>query len=144
MEEFIHDSKWPHFFPPRATARSPQARGPTEAAWPYATATATWDLSERLCDLHHHSLQCQILKQPGIEPTSSWILVGFVSTKPQRQLPGHIFLNSTSIQAQLTLKHKYFTAKGLILFYISVNSEFFPVLKDAHLWWIEPPNASFA
>ena len=58
----------------------------------YTTATATWDLS-CIYDLHHSSQQCQILNslseaaRPGIEPTSSWILVGFVSTEPQWELP---------------------------------------------------------
>ena len=30
----------------------------------YATAKATWDLSH-ICDLHHSSWQCQILKPPS-------------------------------------------------------------------------------
>ena len=47
-------------------------------------ATATWDPSF-ICDLHHSSWQCQILNplsKPGIEPTSSWVLVGFVTAEP--------------------------------------------------------------
>ena len=31
--------------------------------------------------------------RPGIEPASSWILVGFVTTEPQRELPDLIFVN---------------------------------------------------
>ena len=53
-----------------------------------ATATATRDPSP-FCDLHDSSWQCQILNlRPGIEPASSWILVGFVSTdaEPQSEL----------------------------------------------------------
>ena len=48
----------------------------------YTTATATCDPSH-VCDLHHSSQQHQILnplRRPGIEPASSWILVGFVTT----------------------------------------------------------------
>ena len=54
----------------------------------YTTATVTWDLS-CVCDLHHSSRQRQIpdpLIEPGIEPKSSWIRVGFVSAAPQWEL----------------------------------------------------------
>ena len=53
----------------------------------YGTATATPDL-RRVCSLHHSSRQCQILNwsRPGIQPTSSQILVRFVSTEPWRDL----------------------------------------------------------
>ena len=37
-----------------------------------------------VCDLPHSSWQCQ---SPGIEPKSSWILVGFVTIEPQWELP---------------------------------------------------------
>ena len=30
---------------------------------------------------------------PGIEPTSSWISVGFISTPPQEELPSHCYTN---------------------------------------------------
>ena len=51
----------------------------------YATATAMPDPSH-ICDLHHSSLQRQILNtlsRARDEPASSWILVGFVTTEPQ-------------------------------------------------------------
>jgi len=56
----------------------------------HSTATATRDPS-RVCDLHHSSQQRQILThwvRPGIEPVSSRILVKFVTTEPQGELPG--------------------------------------------------------
>ena len=63
----------------------------------YTTATATSDLS-RVCDLHHSSGQHRILnplsRRPGIEPTSSWILVRFVSTEPQGEILRWQFLNN--------------------------------------------------
>ena len=46
----------------------------------YTTATASPDPSG-VCDLHHSSWQRWILNpwaRPGIEPTTSWFLVGFV------------------------------------------------------------------
>ena len=55
----------------------------------YATATATWALS-RVCDLRHSSWQRQILNPlggAGIKYVSSWILVRFITTKPQWELP---------------------------------------------------------
>ena len=58
----------------------------------YTTAAATWDLS-LVCNLYHSSGQCQILNwvRPGIKPASSWILVGFLITEPQRELPMKLF-----------------------------------------------------
>ena len=45
----------------------------------YATATAMPDPS-RLYDLHHSSQQCQThWARPGIQPATSWFLVGFVN-----------------------------------------------------------------
>ena len=47
----------------------------------YTTATASQDLSH-ICDLQHSTWQCWSLThwvRPGIEPTSSWMIVGFVS-----------------------------------------------------------------
>ena len=47
--------------------------------------TATPDLG-LICSLHHSSGPHQIpthWARPGIKPTSSWILVGFVTTEPQ-------------------------------------------------------------
>ena len=61
--------------------------------WPTPQLTAMPDPS-RICDLHHSSQQCQILNplsRPGIKPTSSWFLVGFISAAPQRELP-YMFL----------------------------------------------------
>ena len=55
----------------------------------YTTATATLDPS-LVCNLHHSSRQHQILNplvRPGIKPASPWTLFGFVTTKPQRELP---------------------------------------------------------
>ena len=47
----------------------------------YTTATATQDLSQ-VCNLHHSSQQHWILNplsRPGIEPATSWFLVGFIN-----------------------------------------------------------------
>ena len=55
------------------------------------TATTTRDPGH-VCEPHDSSWHTRSLAhthcaRPGIEPTSSWILVGFVSTAPQRELP---------------------------------------------------------
>ena len=55
----------------------------------YAMATATRD-PNRICNLHHSSWQHRILNplsKARVEPASSWILAGFVSTTPQWELP---------------------------------------------------------
>ena len=60
----------------------------------YATATASQEPSH-VCNLHHSSQQCRILThwvKPGIEPKSSWILIGFVSTEPRLELLPFSFL----------------------------------------------------
>ena len=54
----------------------------------YATATATQDPS-CICNLPHCSQQCCILnpvREARVEPTSTWVLVGFVSAVPQWEL----------------------------------------------------------
>ena len=54
----------------------------------YTTATAMPDL-HCVGDLHHSSWQHQILNalvRLGIEPVSSWILVGFVTAEPRPEL----------------------------------------------------------
>ena len=55
----------------------------------YTTATATQDPSH-ICGLHNSSWQHWSLThwvRPGIEPTSSWILVRFIIVEPQWELP---------------------------------------------------------
>ena len=59
----------------------------------HTTATSTPD-PRHICDLHHSSRPCWILNpliRPGIEPTTSWFLVGFVSAAPRRILPEPLF-----------------------------------------------------
>ena len=75
-----------------AACESSQAGGlnrATAAELPaYTIATAMQDLSS-VCNLHHSSGQCRNLThwaKPGIEPKTSWFLVGFVSTAPLREL----------------------------------------------------------
>ena len=58
----------------------------------YATAAAIQDLSY-ICDLHYSSQQCQILN-PGIEPSTSWFLVGFISAVLQWELHVKEFVNA--------------------------------------------------
>ena len=81
-----------HFFfkaTPAAYMEVPSLRIESELQLPaYSTATVTRGLSH-ICDLHHSSRQCRSpthWARPGIEPTSSWILVRFVSTVPQWEL----------------------------------------------------------
>ena len=48
----------------------------------YTTATATQDPIQ-VCDLCHSSWQHWILNSPSKARVSSWILVGFITAKPQ-------------------------------------------------------------
>ena len=58
----------------------------------YTRATAMQDLSH-ICDLHHSSWQYQILNllSKARDQTYSWILVGFITTEPQKELPRELF-----------------------------------------------------
>ena len=53
----------------------------------YTTAIARRDLSYA-CNLHHSTPQHQILNllRPGIKPVSSWVLAGFITAEPQKDL----------------------------------------------------------
>ena len=58
--------------------------------WPlaYTTAKTMPDL-RGICDLHHSSRQhrfLSLLSEARVEPTSSWMLVGFISPEPQQEL----------------------------------------------------------
>ena len=64
-----------------------QTRGPVGAQLPaYATATATKDLS-RVCatytTAHGNAGSLTHSTRPGIEPATSWFLVGFISAAPR-------------------------------------------------------------
>ena len=61
----------------------------------YTTATATQDPS-CIWDLHHSLAHVNAAfltdwVKPGIEPVSSWMLVGFITIEPQWELPLSIF-----------------------------------------------------
>ena len=59
----------------------------------YATATEMPDMS-LTCDLHHSLQQCWILdplSKARDKPTSSWIVVGFVSAEPQWEVLFFLF-----------------------------------------------------
>ena len=76
----------------------------------YARTTATPDLS-RVFDLHHSSWQRPILnplRRPGIEPVTSWFLVGFISTVARQELP-HNFLTSKEVRV-LQPQSEYFSS----------------------------------
>ena len=64
------------------------------------------DLSH-ICNLHHSSWQHRILThwaRPGIEPTSSWMLVTFVSAEPQRELSEILFFKPALFSNTLSKK----------------------------------------
>ena len=65
----------------------------------YTTATATKDPSH-VCDLYHSSHQLRILsplRGQGSNPITSWILVKFVTTEPQWELPRVYFFNKKRV-----------------------------------------------
>ena len=51
---------------------------------PYTTATT---VSETYTTAHSNASSLTHWERPGIKPESSWILVGFISIVPQRELP---------------------------------------------------------
>ena len=85
----------------------------------YTSAIATTDPS-LVCKLHHSSWQCQILNplRPVIEPVTSWILVGFVTTEPQWELP---LLKTFFEDIYLVLSIKSCTKRSGFLLHILSN-----------------------
>ena len=75
---------------------------PRATAAGYHTATAMRDPSH-VCNLHHSSRQnagsLTHCVRPGIELASSWILVGFTSAVPPRELLPALFCTGSSIVA---------------------------------------------
>ena len=56
----------------------------------YTTATAMQDLScvsATYTTAHGNTESLTHRVRPGIEPSSSWIVVGFVTVEPQQELP---------------------------------------------------------
>ena len=78
-------------------------------------ATATWDLSHSATytTAYGNARSPTHWARPGIEPMSSWILVGFVSATPQQELP--ILISNTNkgttstllLRASFTKLHVY-------------------------------------
>ena len=74
---------------PAAYGRS-QARGRIGATPASLHHNHSHTGSEGICDLRQRQISGP-LREPGTEPTSSWILVGFISTAPQWELPRETF-----------------------------------------------------
>ena len=74
----------------------------------YARATATPDQSH-VCDLHHSSQQCRILtplRRPGVEPTTSWFLVEFISAAPPPGTPqlSILYVHTTNLLFKTSMR----------------------------------------
>ena len=87
----------------------------------YTTATATPDPSH-ICDLHHSSVlgnagSSTHCERPGIKHTSSWILVGFVTTEPQWELQ-----NEYSLELRISSRR---CQRGCVVITISFPPFFF-------------------
>ena len=86
----------------------------------YTTATAMWDPS-RICD-HRSSQQFRILHpldEARDRTASSWILVGFVSTVPQRELPTFILIKIRFLQFIALV-----TYRGILLLHVIKQAPF--------------------
>ena len=78
------------------------------------TATATWDPS-LICDLYHSNASSLTHgARPGIEPISSWILVGFIIAEPQWELPFSSFFFSFCLFRATPLAYGGSQARGRI------------------------------
>ena len=78
----------------------------------YTTATAMSNLSH-VWDLHYSSQHRQILnhwKRPGIKPSTSWLLVGFVSTEPWWEPPHFIIFINVLFFLKKTLDFIFFSS----------------------------------
>ena len=116
---------------------SSQARGPIRAtAAGLSIATATQDPRRHVCNLHHSSQQHQILNplshwaRAGIEPTTSWFLVGFFSTA-QQELQQCISKNCISWSPQTSALSNNGTA--FVISYPQTKENFKNGLTESHL-----------
>ena len=95
----------------------------------YATATTMPDLSY-VCNLHHSLWQHQILNamsEAGDQTPSSWILGGFTSTEPQRELPAVGFLTHCAIAGVLTslvLKSNLYLKDNFAVVILNIENTF--------------------
>ena len=79
---------WVFFFPLWLFRDTPMAYGSSQARGPIrATASS-------LCHSDSHTRSLTYWASPGIKPTSSWILVGFITTEPWWELPKTCFIFS--------------------------------------------------
>ena len=82
----------------------------------YTTATAMWDPSQ-VCNLHHSSWQRQTLNpraRPGMEPATSWFLVGSVKTnapRRERQDAFYSYLPSSWLIQNLLSEQPFLSAR---------------------------------
>ena len=58
----------------------------------YAIAMGIWAVSSTYTSAHSNAGSLTLWTRPGIEPKSSWTLVGFVTSEPQRELRINAFL----------------------------------------------------
>ena len=86
------------FCPFRATQAygGPQARGPIRAVgcrpMPEPQQSQIWAASSTYTTAHSNVRSLTHWARPGIEPTTSWFLVRFISTVPPWELPGPTLL----------------------------------------------------
>ena len=66
---------------------SSQARGRIRAELPAYTTVTALDLSRICRTAHSNAGSLTLWARSGIKPSSSWILVGFISTEPRWELP---------------------------------------------------------
>ena len=68
----------------------------------YGCSQARGLIGATAAGLHHSSQQCQILNplsKARIEPATSWLLVGFISTVPRREFPRKAFLSGKELNS---------------------------------------------
>ena len=77
----------------------------------YGISQARGQIGATAASLYHSSQQqagsLTHWVRPGIEPASSWILVGFVSTVPQQKLPKHPYSHICIFSSIVFLRLKY-------------------------------------
>ena len=61
------------------------------ACWSFQARGRIIAVAAGLCHSHSNARSLTHWARPGIEPTSSWILLGFLTTAPSRELPTFFF-----------------------------------------------------
>ena len=80
-----------------------------------------WAMSVTYTTAHSNARSLTHWVRPGIEPASSWILAGFITTEPEQEFLLYTFLTATSITAVTSASLSFFICKMGLTTYLPLD-----------------------